>query len=170
MIACKRKHEREWGAKIRKIGILLLAGCALSICAEQSTVEVQAFVSPALIHIGDLIHYTLVVRHEPEMQVILPEVGENLAGFSVREFTPRKSTFEEGRKVIRQTYLLNTFLSGNYIIPPAIVRYGLKQVDREIASGAVYVRVDSRLNAEENDIRDIAPPHRGNAGRRWPWC
>lgn len=130
-------------------------------------VQTEVFVEPALIHIGDIIHYHLIIRCDKEVKVELPDISNNLGGFSVKEFSPRLEKLEKGQKVISQTFDLNTFVTGDYIIPPAILHYGRDKCDQSVTTAAVYARVDSLLNRQETDIRDIAFPLSGKRGQKW---
>jgi hypothetical protein len=134
---------------------------------DMEKIKVEAFVSPAFIHIGDNIHYHIRARFDPSLKVEFPLFGENLSGFAIREFSPRKEWEEQGQKVIEETYALHTFIAGDYVIPSAMIRYGAKNVDKTVETGAVYVRVDSRLKGRDIDIRDIAPPISFSKPFRW---
>ncbi|MBN2143792.1 MAG: hypothetical protein JW774_04125 [Candidatus Aureabacteria bacterium] len=134
-------------------------GYFLSFAAEVSTpIEVEATVSPCVIHIGDIIHYRVKIKASPLLKVEFPDLGVNLTLFSVRNISPKKETMEKDHKVVEQSYEINTFLTGDYIIPPFIIHYGKDKPDQVILSGALYVRVETRLNEASNDIRDIQPP------------
>ncbi len=131
-----------------------------SFSAEEKEKEmrVETFVSPAFIHIGDNIHYRIKARFDPSLKVDFPRFGENLSGFAIREFSPRQEREEQGQKVIEETYELHTFVTGDYVIPPALIQYGEKSADKTLETGAIYVRVDSRLDSSATDIKDILPP------------
>ena len=85
-----------------------------------------------MIHIGDLIHYRVNVKADPALKVEFPDLGLHLTLFSVRTIFPKKDTMEKQWKVIEQSYEINTFLTGDYIIPPAIIHYGKDKTDQLI--------------------------------------
>ncbi len=121
-------------------------------------IEIEVYVSPSIIHIGDIINYNFVIKHDPSVKVDFPDLGKVLDKFSIKDFSQLETFKEKNKIVLRENFKLNTFLTGDYVIPPIEVKYKKGEEEKTAVSGALYVRVDSLLNSEEKDIRDITPP------------
>jgi len=134
--------------------------CGLLFAGEApaTRIQVQVSVEPLVVHIGDLVNYSIRVSAPQGTTLDFPEFGSNLAGFFIKEFSPLQVTQKGDLQIWQQTYQLSTFLTGDYFIPP--VEFTLGNSDK-ILSAAQYVRVDSRLKgSSDQDIRDIFPPRK----------
>jgi hypothetical protein len=130
---------------------------------EVTPIKVTARLDRNVITIGDKIKYELTVEAQPGVEFSFPQFGENLGGFAIKDF----GHVPEGRKrdgtvVASQWYVLDTYLTGTYEIPPAPFRYKLEGQDREqtIYAPQLAVLVESLLEKEgqPTDIRDIKDP------------
>ena len=135
---------------------------------ETTSGPVTATVSlaPAAPSIGDTLTLTLRVVAKPQVEVLLPEFGEALERFPVRDFVPASEIDSEGRTVATQTYRLDAPRSGPLRIPPLLIEF----VDRrpgnkpapdgldayELLTEAIEFEVKSVL--PENAAADLAPP------------
>ncbi len=128
----------------------------------ESLISVESFVDRATITIGDRILYTLKITTDPEVELEPPSLGSNLGAFEVKDYKfhdPQKT--KDGRMVNKSEYLITTFTTGEYVIPPITVRYtdpeGKK---REIASEPLFVLVKSvaASEADQEDIRGLKSP------------
>jgi hypothetical protein len=91
--------------------------------AERGPVRVDLFVRPAQPVIGDVVELELVVRAEPDVEVLMPEFGEALGRFEIVDFAPSESLDDQGRAVARQKYRLQPARSGTQSIPPLRVEF-----------------------------------------------
>ena len=91
--------------------------------AERGPVRVDLFVRPAQPVIGDVVVLELVVRAEPDVEVLMPEFGEALGRFEIVDFAPSESLDDQGRAVTRQKYRLQPARSGAQSIPPLRVEF-----------------------------------------------
>ncbi|MEN8263558.1 MAG: BatD family protein [Nitrospirota bacterium] len=138
-----------------------------SIAAAEETIEsklpvtVKALVDRTAVSIGDRIRYTIEVEAGKEIEVRIPEFGENLADFSVRDFGSSKGGFW-GKQKLAQWYVLDIYEAGTYTIPAVTVSYrtGEGAEWMEVVSDEIIVEVKSLLNgeAETEEIRDIKGP------------
>jgi len=155
--------------KIVLIGILCLSVC-VSACSKtvqeetelsKQPVVVTAGVDHTEINIGDKITYTITIAYDQDLDIQLPEFGQNLAGFAIKDFGQTKQK-KKGKYLIReQWYLLDTYVSGSYTIPAPVVIYTASDgIEEQVEGKELTVEVRSLLSEEsaENDIRDIKPP------------
>ncbi len=143
----------------------LLALCSIAAAEEtidsQFPVTVKALVDRTAVSIGDRIRYTIEVEAGKEIEVRIPEFGENLADFSVRDFGSSKGGFW-GKQKMTQWYDLDIYEAGTYTIPAVTVSYrtGDEGQWKEVISEEIIVEVKSLLDgeAETTEIRDIKGP------------
>ncbi len=123
-----------------------------------SGIEIQTSVDRTEILIGDLIQYSLVIIHDSTVQLIPPPLGANLGAFDVKDYKPDRVThLEDGRIRNENIFVLSTFTTGDYVIPPVPVAFKLSDGSRKvILSEAVPIKVKSLL-AEAGDSVDIRP-------------
>ena len=96
-----------------------------------------------------------------EIEVSLPEFGESLSEFSIKDFGSSEGGYF-GKKKLKQWYMLDTFETGTFTIPSVVVKYraeGDKEW-KEVIADAVNIEVLSSLDdkALEGDIKDIKGP------------
>lgn len=125
-------------------------------------IETSAGVDKTSSQIGDKITYAITVKAKKNIEVEFPQIlPENLSGFAIKDFgLSQKGLF--GKKTFKQWYLLDTYVSGEHIIPAATVKYRAKgQADwQELSVNEVKLEVKSILDNAPNrtDIRDIRGP------------
>ena len=148
------------------IGALILnfVGVHAILWAQQHAIEpitVTTRVDEPEITIGDTIKYTISVNAIASLTVQLPEFGENLGGFAIKDFGHVEPERRNGRMVYEQWYSLDTYTTGSYTIPAPVVRYtDAAEAMREIEGEEIRVEVKSVLSGDDapNDIKDIAAP------------
>jgi hypothetical protein len=134
-------------------------------------IKVEARLDRNVITIGDKIRYELTVEAPPGVEFRFPEFGENLGVFAIKDFghAPER-TMRGGATVAREWYVLDTHVTGVYIIPPASVACKVpgEEEEHEIAAPQLSVLVESLLEKEGQpvDIRDIKGPVNVPADRR----
>lgn len=121
-------------------------------------VEITTSVDRADMYIGDLITYTLTIVHDSTYQLIPPPLGANLGAFDVKDYQPDVVTeLDDGRIQSVNTFVLSTFTTGDYVIPPIPVIFDLPDGTRKVMiSEAVPVKVNSLL-LNTDDSLDIKP-------------
>lgn len=113
------------------------------------------------IYIGDKIKYFIEVETGKDIEVSLPEFGENLSEFSIKDFDSSESGLF-GTKTFKQWYILDTFETGKFTMPAVVVKYRTKGEEewQEVLADEVNIEVLSSLDekALEGDIKDIKGP------------
>lgn len=124
-------------------------------------IEVKAFVDKETITIGDKIRYTIKVVAPKETEIKLPDFGEHLGGFAVKDFGMDERSFF-GKKYITHYYILDTYLTGTYTIPETVVEFKDEKADlwEDVPVPELSVEVESLLeeDIQEVDIKDIENP------------
>ncbi len=145
--------------------ILLLLACSTVYAqSEMDTVrslpgvEIQTSVDRADIYVGDLITYKLIIIHDSTIELIPPPLGANLGAFDVKDYRPDVvSQREDGRIQSENSFVLSTFTTGEYIIPPIPVVFILPDSTKKMmVSEPVPIKVNSLL-LNTDDSLDIKP-------------
>jgi len=148
---------------------LILAFFLISIsgttAADKSTAErpvtITAEVNRTSVSIGDRITYTIRAEAPKDFEVLLPSFGENLADFSVKDFSSDESGFFS--RTYTQSYVLDIYETGTFTIPASVVKYKDSNSAEwtEAATQEIAVTVQSLLSETEEPvgIRDIKGPH-----------
>ena len=144
--------------------LLLIIGTNISAQSEMDTVsslpgvEIQTSVDRADIYVGDLITYKLIIIHDSTIGLIPPPLGANLGAFDVKDYKPDVvSKREDGRIQSDNSFVLSTFTTGDYIIPPIPVVFILPDSTKKLMiSEPVPIKVNSLL-LNTDDSLDIKP-------------
>ena len=149
---------------------------------ERGPVKATVRVEPANPVIGDTVTLTIEVTAADGIELSMPEFGQSLDRFSVREFVPKESVDAAGNTVSTQRYVLEPPLSGPQSIPPLMIEF----VDRrpgqrpapegeqsyELVTERIPFEVASVVPAgasnELRPLRDRLAPLR-TPGPLWPW-
>ena len=155
---------------MRHICLLLLLTIALAGCRDakkapvgdpvSDPVAVNVFVDRPQVRVGDLVKYTISVNAQTNIAVAMPDFAENLAPLKSLLIHDWDDLPEEklpgGRVVKKQTYELETYLTGVYEIPPAKVSFIINGHTNTLYSSALCVEVVSiAKEGEMTDIRDV---------------
>jgi hypothetical protein len=147
------------GPVIKACFYTLLSVLSSAMAGENSPITVSSSVDSARIHIGDLIHYSITVIHDDSVNVIMPGFAANLGGFEIRKYDIRDPEKKDGKTVLKASYTISTFFTGDFEIPPFAVRYtlGKDSTQHTIITDKIQIAVESMVSGEE-DIRDVKPP------------
>ncbi|ODS31454.1 MAG: hypothetical protein SCARUB_03411 [Candidatus Scalindua rubra] len=123
-------------------------------------VKVNANVDNAKTTIGDKIRYKISVDFPKEIEVLFPEIMDEIAGLAVVDSGTEKLEKDEGRIMLERWYDLETYNTGSYVIPALEIKYKKKGKleDEIVKTPEVFVEVVSILDEKASDIRDIKPP------------
>ncbi|MEA3297710.1 MAG: hypothetical protein U9R56_07595 [candidate division Zixibacteria bacterium] len=128
-----------------------------------SGIEVKTSVDRADMLIGDLINYKLTIIYDSTYELVPPPLGANLGAFDVKDFKPDMvSQLPDGRMKSETDFILSTFTTGEYIIPPVPIIFSLPDGSRKlILSESVPIKVNSLLENEGDsvDIRGLKDPY-----------
>ena len=150
--------------KLNSIFILLLITnlALISQAAEESLISVESHVDRATITIGDRILYTLTVKTDPQVKLEPLALGSNLGTFEVKDYKiydPVKD--KEGKVINKSEYVITTFTTGEYVIPPIAILYtDPKGEKKEIGSEPLFILVKSvgATESDKEDVRGLKPP------------
>ena len=146
--------------------ICLTPAAAADNSGAEAPVTVNADVSKTTAGIGDKIEYTITVNAPKDYEVELPSFGENLADFSVKDFTSDKGGFFS--TTYTQKYTLDIYETGTFTIPAALVKYRENSSAewKELITKELSVTVQSLLNESDPEqasgIKDIKGPYSMN--------
>jgi len=161
----RNRDKNQWGIISLSILVLFLSACESKkkeIPKQvKSPMSLQVNVNKPSINIGDLIRYTITVDAQTNVQCQMPEFAQNLGKFAIRDWERSEPTLtDDGRVEQKQIYVLETYLTGIYEIPPVKLFYIYEGKTNLISSTPICVEVTSV--AEEGDlfsgIRDIKVP------------
>ena len=139
-----------------------VSNCQETGPVEKSVISVESHVDRATITIGDRILYTLIVTTDPEVKLEPLALGSNLGAFEVKDYKiydPEKT--KDGRTINKNEYLITTFTTGEYVIPPITVNYTDPQREKkQIKSEPLFILVKSvgASESDKEDIRGLKPP------------
>jgi len=114
---------------------------------ERGPVTVTLRAEKAEFSIADNLRFTCTVEAEPDVDVQMPQFGENLGEFLVKDYrTIGPEVTADKKNRWRQEYELEVYVSGKYKIPPLAVKF----IDRR--EGA-EVKTDDKGEPEWNELR-----------------
>lgn len=143
--------------------------CLFSVCIflyfahpgfGEGTISVDSKVDKSTIRIGDLVTYSVIVTHSPELQVERPDLGANLGAFEIRDYQVHEPREQDGEIIERVDYTISTFDVGEFEIPPLTFYYtvGDDSTRHELKTQRLQIVVESLKPSEAGDIRDIKRP------------
>ena len=127
---------------------------------EDSKPHVNANVDKAKVTIGDKINYKITVDFFEGIEVLLPEIKDEVGGLAVEDFGIEESMNEKG-EITREIWcVLETFNTGSYIIPALDIKYKTKPEAEEavVKTPEVFIEVVTTLDENASDVRGIKPP------------
>ncbi|MDZ7725811.1 MAG: hypothetical protein U5R06_24045 [candidate division KSB1 bacterium] len=136
--------------------LLICLSLAAQVCGQ---VTVESMVDSNTILIGDVITYSVIVKHDPDVELDLLELAENLGQFELRNYDKKEPEKQDGQIVERIDYEISTFESGEFEIPPLQIGYQLPgdSTRYRIKSEPILISVESLNPDDSGDIRGIKP-------------
>lgn len=140
--------------------ILLFFIVLVSNVFPQGSIAVNSTVDRDRILIGDVITYSMIVERDPDVEVVLPSLAQNLGMFEIRAYNVLQPKKVDGRIVEQTDYSISTFDTGDYVIPELEINYRLQgdSAWQVIKTEPIDIFVESLNPDEAGDIRDIKPP------------
>jgi hypothetical protein len=144
--------------KLSRIIIFIIAFC--STISAYSQVSLESKVDRSQITIGDRIKYSVIIAHDENVKIELPEVGANLGSFEILGYNDPEPKKENGKITQVREYTVSTFEIGTFEIPPVTIRFitANDTTRRELTTEKIKIEVTSLKPSEEGDIKDIKPP------------
>jgi hypothetical protein len=163
------KTDHRGHIAVRHLITLFTIAFAFLSCSEQDIKEEQLKGPVTVIAstdveeatIGDKIRYTITIISDPDVEVKIPQFGENLGGFAIKDFGQLPQRKYKGKNRQEQWYILDTYITGIYTIPAPVVKFtGSDGEEKEVEGNDVSVEVKSVIadGEEPEDIKDIAGP------------
>jgi hypothetical protein len=139
--------------------VFFAAGSVEPVYAQQDEpVQVSVSVEPETVAIGDTVRYRISISAPKEYALELPDFQDDLGGFAIKDFGSEQK-IRWGKQYIEKWFLLDTYVSGTYEIPSAIIKYTEPGSDlsEEVTVEAREVVVESVLEGTtgQTDIYDI---------------
>ena len=146
-----------------------------SVFAQEIPPSLQPAVETSVdrdeITIGDDIVYTVTVTYDPSVTIEASSPGMELGKFEIKDIHVGEPERQGGHMVRTDEYILSTYFTGDYTIPPLKVRYRVPSGEvGEIETDTIDIHVRS-LTPEESEnltIRDIKEPVLVEGHSRWP--
>jgi hypothetical protein len=162
----------------RNVLLLLLFFINAGLNAQQGDtvttlagIEVTTSVDKAECYVGDMVTYRVVITHPSTVELIPPPLGANLGAFDVKDYRPDVVTkLKDGRIQSENTFVLSTFTTGDYVVPPVPMAFILPDSSRKILiTEPVPIKVLSLiLNAGDSaDIKGLKAPYEFQRDRFW---
>ncbi len=144
----------------KKFFLILILLICVSGWAQEDPIAISSSVDKARIRIGDLITYTVTVTHEKDIHIEMPGLGANLGGFEIRDYQVHDPKKEKSQIVSQVDYIISTFFTGEFEIPPLTVFYYTPEdsTAKILTTEKIKIVVESVKASEAGDIRDIKPP------------
>jgi hypothetical protein len=148
----------------RSLSIYIILLIFIGFCAAQENrplIEVKSIVDTSHITIGDRITYTLSIDHVDTMRVEKPGEGVHLGQFEIKDYKIYDPVRQEGRILEKFEYVISVFDTGTFVIPPFPVAYFPNDSLGDyklIEASAITIYVESVIQDEERQLRDIKPP------------
>ncbi len=146
--------------------LVVASGLGASVCAQDEAdtvsslpgIEIETSVDLAEIYIGDLITYRVTITHDSTYELVPPPLGANLGAFDVKDYQPDiTEKLPDGRIRSETVFMLTTFTTGDYVIPPLPVLFNLPDSSHKVLlAEPVPIKVKSLL-ADAGDSLDIRP-------------
>lgn len=173
-----------------RVELKLLVGLAAALvlaCQDESAspeapqipkekVEARATVDRAVATTGDLLTYSVIVDHQDGIELEMPEIASEIAGFRIVDLGRDEPETRDDRVIQRQWYELRADLVGSYVLPPIEIRWRpANQPEGEfqaIATSELFIEVASVLKdgEEATDIRELKGLRPKAQPKIWPWA
>lgn len=142
----------------------LSADATVDTVGNLSGVEILTSVDRTESYVGDLINYTVTIIYDPSFKLIPPPLGANLGMFEVKDYEPDVETkLDDGRVRSQTTFVLSTYTTGDYVIPPLPVLFILPDSTRKVMiSEALPITILSLLGDEADSLSLKGPDSRGS--------
>jgi len=139
------------------VAAVMVVGLSAWLPAAES-IEVTAAVDKQTAYIGDLISYTITITYDSTLTLTPPPAGANLGGFDVKDYEiGEERRLEDGRLRQELEFVLRTFTTGEYVIPPLPIEYMAPDSTRKII-GADPIKIEIKSVLAEGTSADTLQP------------
>ena len=157
------------------VGSAAIAQDEIDTVSSMTGIAIETAVDRAEIYVGDLIDYSVTITYDSVYELIPPPLGANLGAFDVKDYQSDIITrLPDGRIQSENKFVLSTFTTGDYVIPPLPAIFNLPDGSKKLLlSEGVPIKVKSLLaeSADTLDVRPLKPPHefRRDLSRYYLW-
>jgi hypothetical protein len=143
---------------------IAIASLALAVSAfsAEEPITITASSSKQEMLIGDTLRYTVTVEWQKGIELKKVEPGATIGIFEIQDVqTPEEKPLKGDRFKKSYTYVLSTFDTGEFEIPPFTIEYATPSGEVKTAQSQpikITVKQVPRTSTDRNDIRDIKPP------------
>ncbi len=182
---------RAFLALICMAGALTLSACTQKKATDEPDTSIEPIVKTAErgpvtmiitadrseITIADRLNLTIEVLAEDGVDVEMPEFGQQLEAFAIRNYTTESRVPVGGKYRWRQEYELDIFLSGSYAVPALTTRFVDRRkgeddvVESSVTTDSFEVTVTPLMEGEFDPtvFRDVKGPVELSISRTWTW-
>ena len=132
---------------------------------ERGPARVTLDVNKKQINIAERINLTIRMEIDEDYEVELPSFGDKLEQFGIVDYhTSQPELMDNNRKVIKRTYVLEPFLSGEYKIAPMKITFFKKGEGKDekhyVETPDISIKVTSLLpeDLKKLKLNEIVPP------------
>jgi len=144
--------------------------------AERGPVKLTVSVDKNEISLADRLELTIEAEAADGVDVEMPQFGEQMDAFAIRDFRDYPAEAIDGGRLWRQTYELDVFVSGEYPVPEMTARFVDRRDEDDVIEGEVTtegftVKVASLPEGEfdPTQFRDVKGPVELPIERTWLW-
>lgn len=127
----------------------------------KTPITIKAEVNKHTVNIGDKIKYTITISYSKNIEVEFPDFVKNLGNFAIKDFGERQKSFL-GKQTVTTWYLLDTYVTGESIIPKTTIKYRQKGLtvwsEAEIDEQKITVKSMLENTGTNAGLRDIKKP------------
>ena len=150
---------------------------AIARTAERGPVKMTVAVGKGEITLAERLELTVEVLADERVDVEMPRLSEGATDSALRAYREYPPESVNGKRLRRQEYILDVFLSGEFTIPAMTARFTDRRTGEGPDDGATVtteeftVMVKSLREGEVDpaSFRDIKGPVALPAGRAWTW-
>jgi hypothetical protein len=172
VVGCKQQDQADQASSKAK---------PVTRTAERGPVSLTVTCDKDEITIAERLGLTIAVEAADGVDATLPQFGQKLSEFQIRNFKDRSAVPVDGKRRWEQDYDLDIFLSGDYTIPAITVSFvdhrpadrdsSAEPIKGELSTEPIPIKVTSLLAGQfdPTKFRDIKGPVPLPAARTWIW-
>jgi len=131
--------------------------------ADRGPVRLVVEIDPGEARLSDEPALTVTLDVDADLDVKMPPFLESIPGFQIRSFRENPTRLTGGRRIDRQVYRIEPDDTGEFEIPPVVVRFNDTrddgdQEEHEVSTEPLAVTVTSLFDGEAPTLADIRPP------------
>ena len=145
----------------RKVLGIIVALFSLSTAAYSQAIVVSATLDSSVMKIGEQRRITLEVKQPQSAVVYFPTISGNdtlAKGIEIVKITPQDTLKEKGGFTIKQEYIITSFDTGRYELPPFVFKSKIENFETRTLYLDVITYDEDLTNAQLTDLTDNYEP------------